>query len=309
MSYTYELKPFESKIKYSVLDRFPNNKKFNIPLWKPGEKKNCSEIVIMLNGFLEGVASDPKKRDKYLIRYKLIGEKLNQSNIAAVLMPMPFHFMRSDDIEGNAPVVRLSEHGSYLYHGGYDQVISDVEKLTNEIRKQPEEFGLYGPGEKVKIHLLGYSLGGVAAIGASIQLKSQQFESLTVLLSSWNISEIDPNAIERVFRKNFDFGKQEWNKMLNELRKNEIGDDIFKQLFWGAEDVTMPPPERVKRILFIHGLKDEIFPRDMTSNKINSIINQQENCSFIFLPDNHSAIRYRKPIAGYISNFIANPCV
>ena len=85
--------------------------------------------------------------------------------------------------------------------------------------------------------------------------------------------------------------------------------DIFKQLIWGAEDVTMPPPTRVKRILFIHGLKDEIFPRDMTSNKINSIINQQENCSFIFLPDNHSAIRYRKPIAGYISNFIANPCV
>ena len=72
MSYNYELQPFESKIKYSVLDRFPNNKKFNIPIWKPGEKKNCSEIVIMLNGFMEGVASDPKKRDKFLMRYQLI---------------------------------------------------------------------------------------------------------------------------------------------------------------------------------------------------------------------------------------------
>ena len=39
---------------------------------------------------------------------------------------------------------------------------------------------------------------------------------------SWNISEIDPDAIERLFRKNFDFGKKEWNKMLTELKKNKI---------------------------------------------------------------------------------------
>jgi hypothetical protein len=308
MSTTYQLEPFESEIKYPPLDRFPKNKNFSIPLWKPDQPQKCREIVLMLNGFMDGVTNDPRRREMFLIRYQLIAENLKSSNIAAALMPLPFHFMRSDDIEGHAPIVRLSEHGSYLYYGGYDQVIADVKKLISEIKGNPDKFGLNVPGEEVKFHLLGYSLGGVAAMGAAMQLEDHQFESLTVLLSAWNISEIDPKAIEQLFRKDFDFGEPEWNQMLKELKATSIEDDVFNQLIWGEEEITVPQPDRVKRILFIHGMRDEVFPRTMTARRTNSIIDKedQNHCSFILLPDSHSGLRSRKHIAGYISNFIVN---
>lgn len=306
MSNSYELETFQSDIKYPQLARFPRNKEFSIPVWKPNKDQNCQEIVIMLNGFMEGVTHDPRRREMFLMRYRLIAENLNESNIAAVLMPLPFHFMRSDDFDGNAPVKRLAEHGSYLYHGGYDQIIADVKKLTSEIKESPSKFGLNVPGESVKIHLLGYSLGGVAAMGATLEMNDVKFESLTVLLSSWNISEIDPQAIEQLFRNDFDFGESEWSRMLEELKASSIDDHIFNQLIWGEEEIPLPKPEKVKRILFIHGIRDEVFSRNMTASRTNSIIerNDQTHCSFILLPDSHSGLRSRKHIAGYVSNFI-----
>ena len=121
---------------------------------------------------------------------------LKEKNINSVLLPLPFHFDRSRDFAGEnqfAPIVRLKESGSYLYHGGFTQVKNDVNKLIKDIEINPNRFGLT-TSEKIKFHLLGYSLGGVAATGSAV-LSEIKFESLTVLLSAWNLSEINPDAI------------------------------------------------------------------------------------------------------------------
>ena len=49
---------FESNLKYSYLEQFPNNKNFEIPCWQ-NENRNSKEILIMINGFLEGVLNVP----------------------------------------------------------------------------------------------------------------------------------------------------------------------------------------------------------------------------------------------------------
>lgn len=318
--FTYEEEQFKSEIEFLELEEFDSNANFKIPVWKPGNEQKCQEIVIMLNGFLEGVTHHKKDRLKWMIRYEIIAQKLGKENIASVLMPMPFHFSRCEDIEeGYAPIERLKESGAYFYFGGYTQVISDVEKLIAQIHAEPARFGL--DVSDPEIHLLGYSLGGVVAIGSAIKLKEQKFKSLTVLLSSWNLSEIDPDAIEEIFRDDFDFGKEEWIEMLDELRNAGIGDKVFNQLVWGEGDddifgqLTWEEIDKnneakkcATRVLFIHGIEDEVFTRTMAASATSTLIDQKKykHCSFIILPSRHSGVEARKQIAGYISNFISN---
>jgi hypothetical protein len=47
---------FESEIVYPFLEKYPKNKHFNIPLWIPDKNEAPPKgIVIMINGFLEGM--------------------------------------------------------------------------------------------------------------------------------------------------------------------------------------------------------------------------------------------------------------
>ena len=149
-------------------------------------------------------------------------------------MPIAFHFDRClhfVDVNLYAPIERLKESGTYLYHGGYTQVVADVIKLVKLIEKYPTKFGLIGAD--FKIHLLGYSLGGVAAIGAASEL-GIKFDSLSILFSTWNIFEINPQSIEDMFGRSFNFGSNEWKKTIKELKKNKlVCSNILKELIWG----------------------------------------------------------------------------
>jgi alpha-beta hydrolase superfamily lysophospholipase len=74
------------------------------------------------------------------------------------------------------------KNGAYLYYGGYDQVKDDIEQLVGDIRLDPDKYDLKADP---KVHLVGYSLGGAAALGAAAGL-GQKIDSLSVLFSSWN---------------------------------------------------------------------------------------------------------------------------
>lgn len=301
------LDPFESDIEFEILEKFPANKRFNINFWK-NENSLSKDLVIMINGFLDGVDPDPRRRKLFLKRYSDIAEKLISQNVNCALLPMPFHFERCEDLSADgsfAPIERLKENGTFLYYGGYTQVISDLEKLIGKIQKEPNKYGL--KDDKFNIHLIGYSLGGVAAAGAVHELKEKiKFKSLTIYLSALNISNINPEAIENTFngKIKYGFGKKEWNKMLKQL-KSITSNDIFNYLIWGTGDDPRTD-EKVERILFIHGKNDVIFDKKFSTDLSKKLIGKSsyQNATYLFLPTDHAAMKNTATIGGYITNFI-----
>jgi hypothetical protein len=312
----FELLEFESTSEYEILNsNFSNNSLFKIPVWKPIKTKPCNQVLIMINGFLEGVEMEERKRNRHIRRYNEIAQKIRkEKNIASVLLPMPFHFDRSigSTEENNfAPINRLTENGTYLYFGGYTQIIKDVKNLISEIENKPEKYGLQ-ENKEIKFHLLGYSLGGVAAIGSSLNLNNKlevddnnpKLESLIILLSAWNISEIHPEAINRNFGEKFRFTEDLWNKMLVQL--NEIKDSTsldFRKLIWD-EGEPIEFKTCAKKVLFINGFKDDIFTSNHTEKSKSQVLDVMDQCTFINLPIDHYALKSREIIAGYVNVFL-----
>lgn len=314
---THEIK-FKTETEYDVLKEFPSNLEFNLPSWQT-ESKESTDIVIFINGFLEGTEKETEKRKKRIAFYDRFAQdllskkvfkdgKLKTDGIASVLLPLPFHFDRCNDFnssENAAPVERLLEHGSYLYLGGFTQVVNDMNVLLEMITNQPNLFGL-NKNKKANIHIVGYSLGGVAAIGSCLRLgKKYNIKSLSVLLSSWNLSQIDPNSIEQSFKQEHDFGSNEWNKMLEEL-KEITTDEIWDALIWGEGELPVLDGV-VENVLFIHGLQDHIFKKEISQDLSSKILKSMNNekYTFILMPSDHTARRVMPLITGYVNSFIA----
>ena len=254
----------EFDTKYEELRSYPQNLRAKLNLWLPEGDKPVTEIVIMINGFLDGLLEE-RLNDIYLNRryfYKFIAEELNKQNVAAILLPLPFHFDRGAGLNNHvekifAPLERLKKNGAFLYYGGYDQTKSDIQKLINDVQDNKGKFGL-GDSE-IKIHLLGYSLGGAAAMGAAAELQ-QKVASLSVLFSNWEIAGLDPNTLGEAFNW-FEFSAADWTRVLSELeRVRGSCDPVFQSIMWGDNNLTPWFSTCPQRILFIQGLQDETFP-------------------------------------------------
>ena len=89
---------FESNNLYPHLDQFPNNKQFKIPCWKT-KTNDCNEVLIMINGFLEGVLHEhevddtikERKINNHLMRYNSIANESIKNGIVSLLIAaLPF---------------------------------------------------------------------------------------------------------------------------------------------------------------------------------------------------------------------------
>lgn len=311
---------FESSDRYKKM--YPEQRRFKLPRWpvelENGEKP--AQIAILVNGFLEGAKAGEDEESLLFLRYKKIAEALNRENITAVFLPLPFHFDRRGEAAADGTcqaIVQLKRNGAYLYYGGYDQVKDDIEKLVRDIRREP---GKYGLAEQPKVHLVGYSLGGAAALGAAAGL-GQEIDSLSVLFSSWKLASIRPEAIDKAFRVKFKFGAQEWDDTLKALEKYRTTfDPVFQDLVWGGGESEWFK-NGPKRMLFVHGLDDELFPKEVTTKGILELYEKclqlddharrERECVFISVGGlDHTHIRSvarRYPVAEYVANFIANP--
>jgi hypothetical protein len=285
-----------TKVIYSNLEHFINNHEFECKIWKNTEAP-AKQVVIMFNGFLEGIGN----RNSAYLRYKKIGEELNKKGIIAILLPLPFHFGRS--VVGNgqetvSPISRLKIHGSFLYHGGFTQVKTDVEVLYHELKNEPSRFNLK---EDFVVSLLGYSIGGISAIAAAKHLQEKldlKLNSLILLLSAWKIQDIDASSVAGFFRHTEpDLNEEAWTTMMRELetiRHLESTDAIFKELIWG-EDIGSNPElkfdEIAEKVLFIDGQMDEIFTQNIIRKRRDTLIEQNlRNCTFLSLPLQHAAM-------------------
>ena len=287
------MEPFtlKTKVLYKELEVFPNNHEFECKIWKK-TKDPAKQVVIMFNGFLEGLGNPSKAYSKY----KKIGVELNKAGIVAVLLPLPFHFGRSMSSDGQdtvSPLDRLIEHGTYLYHGGYTQVKADVKALFHAIKDDPERFGLT---EHFDVSILGYSIGGVSAIAAAKCLKDElqlKLDSLVVVLSAWKIQDIDARAVASFFEE--PELETAWSTMMNELetlREKKSTDAVFKELIWG-EDLGSTPEldfeQIAEKVLFIDGQVDEIFTQDFIRQRRESLLERNlNNCTFLSLPVQHT---------------------
>lgn len=318
MKTTAKIIDFESEPLHPALERFPANRRFPLRLWQPGGEHHVEEIAILTHGFLEGVEADPKRRERMLKRYEFIAAELNARGIAAVFLPLPFHFERGNDLAAAgtfAPIERLREDGTYLYRGGYDQAVSDIVKLADDIDAAPDRFGL---PRAHGTHLVGYSLGGAAALGAGTRL-GRRLASLSALFSTWRVASIDPGIIEETFGEKYGFGRAEWTRVMEQLahHRHEY-DEVFQDLVWGDGSgswISLCPT----RMLFVHGLEDEIFTTALTLpanfelyeyvRRINRSAGNGPNreCVFIAPMTDHWHMRERKQVAGYVASFIANP--
>lgn len=246
------------------------------------------------------------------------------------MLPLPFHFDRGAGLNNHeekkfAPLERLKISGSFLYKGGYDQTKSDIQKLINNVQDNKEKFGL--ANSEIKIHLMGYSLGGAAAMGAAAELQ-QKVASLSVLFSNWKIAGLDPNALGKAFNW-FEFSADSWTKALRELEQVRGScAPVFQSIMWGDNNLSPWFSKSPQRILFIQGLEDETFPVQMALNnnlefyahikKLNDEFasNQtgsKKECVFIFPSLKHShtdlSPSSKKQIAGYVASFVANPAI
>jgi pimeloyl-ACP methyl ester carboxylesterase len=286
----------KTKVIYSNLEQFINNHQFECKIWKNTEAP-AKQVVIMFNGFLEGIGN----RNSAYLRYKKIGEELNNKGITAILLPLPFHFGRSvvgDGKETVSPISRLKIHGSFLYHGGFTQIKADVEVLYQELKNEPSRFNLK---EDFVVSLLGYSIGGISAIAAAKHLQEKldlKLNSLILLLSAWKIQDIDASSVAGFFRHTEpDLNEETWTTMMRELetiRHLESTDAIFKELVWG-EDIGSNPElkfdEIAEKVLFIDGQMDEIFTQNIIRQRRDTLLEQNlRNCTFLSLPLQHAAM-------------------
>ena len=104
--------------KYPILESFPSNQNFDLKLWRPNDNEDSrnSEILIIINGFMEGVSLNGLTPSRKL--YESIAKELNKNNISAIHYPLPFHYERSKE---SNPIERLKLNGNFLYYGGFSR--------------------------------------------------------------------------------------------------------------------------------------------------------------------------------------------
>lgn len=290
-----------------ALKLYPNNKNFNLKLWKSPSQNRKNEIVIMINGFMEGVIKNNQPNPQAFFKrkrklYDTIATDLNKKNINAIHYPLPYHFERSIDISAKE---LLKMNGEFLYHGGFSQVVDDMFNLIDDILENHTKYGLdKNPG----IHLLGYSIGGIAAIGTAYEInkrnKDFKFASLSVLLSAWNLNNIKAENISLAFQN--EITVDDWNKLMQDMERvknNPNVSELYKYLFWEiGEPIRFS--EVAHKMLFIHGHNDEIFNISDTHRLQKLVLNEMNHLTIINIPSRHLIHLNSNAISGYIANFI-----
>jgi hypothetical protein len=129
-----------------------------------------------------------------------------------------------------------------------------------------------------------------------------------VLLSTWSLKSVKPKKLQEIFGNKFHFGQKEWKKImsdLEELRSDESIDEVFKFLIW-SDGESIEFDKITPKVLFLHGLEDELFSRQLVKQNNDKILRKIKNCTFISIPSKHVILKERELVAGLVSEFILN---
>ncbi len=224
-------------------DDFPLQ--FFFPKSASGIQKQ-TDLVIVLNGFGEvnrGVYERPQ--------HGMCWELAAHGGMAAVLLPLPFHLKRynkRDYTDPNWPktlldmIVRKKERFWY----GYTQALADIGKLVRKVKNQSEEFFSKHFSENTRIHLLGYSLGGLGALSYQLEantIGSIKCDSVCMLASGCSLRSLVPDEFREV-------SVEDWNKFVSYF----VDDSFLKEVKVDQSSIAY----RVFRIVVAGGRDDKL---------------------------------------------------
>ncbi len=223
---------------------------------------NC---IIMMNGLDEL---------QYFTMYDELGQHFAKRGIASVLIPTPYHLNRHD-LKKNPrrPHEYLFEKPLLIYHNT-KQTMKDITDLVTKFRggdnpKTEEEIidsDFYNHNfdcRKIKLSLLGYSLGGLRALSCLFD-KPNDFSCCFLLNSGFRLSDLIPEKLK--------IDKKVWNDFLVNLEKELISpkniniqtdpyyNKVFSPIFLGHFQYGIEEELKnlSKRVLLIVGGGDEI---------------------------------------------------
>lgn len=238
------------------------NNQFDIKFFFPDQgesKQKQQDIVIILNGF-----GDYDERVYSRDQNSICSCFASNHGVASVLLPMPFHLkrFRKSDYKGlaipkNLLLMILIHKVRFWY--GFVQYLDDISHLVYLIKTQSDEFFSKYFNDDTRIHLLGYSMGGLAALSyqlSALKIRSTKCDSLALLASGCNLKTLVPDEFKEL-------DKAQWDG----FRKYFI-DDEFLQIIKVDKDSLM---YRIFRHVVVKG-SDDAGLYDMLCKEINNTI-------------------------------------
>ena len=184
-------------------------------------------------------------------------------------MPLPFHFSRGEDFSSRAPIERLLEHGSYLYYGGFDQIIRDVNDLISRIKNEPNDY-------LKKSHLL-------------------PFNGFLLRIPSWWTTIINKNDLIRFERTDtrYDWFAEFWiketslapeillTKLINSLKVTFDDNDDFEQFTLKSSNDRSINITRKEGMSTIDGIERAYFDLFIASIEDNKVLVGKSHSSIL----------------------------
>jgi hypothetical protein len=217
------------------------------PLWfslPRGGRKAESHLVIMLNAL--------NQRSRTLYDHDKLGlsARFAEHGIASVLLPLAFHFERWPDtaIFRELDIVHLILRDMIRFYWGYRQVLADVARLARDVREGREPEYKKWFSRDTKMHLLGYSIGGLGALSVLMLdyvKRRNDFETCTLLCSGASLETLEPVREDAI-----GITREQWQRFLAYYDKkfdpekdgvdtSEIGFKIFERILRGKEDKAL----------------------------------------------------------------------
>jgi len=244
-------------------------------------KTSEQHLLIIINGFDEKPIMQSLywskqyslKTNISTIFDKVASDSNKRCKLASVLLPIPFHHWRrpvkGDYQEWTSSTMIL--YDSIRLYLGFNQLIYDIDELLNQFENPiHDRYDTYF-SKNVKIHLLGYSLGGLAALSyflrdsykkdvnkvcschllaSGVDLRHINCRSALVPINVimkmrhyyhvyYDSKDYEPQIINKINKQKIipgpDFKKQEkgaWKKDLKDYSKREYpDDDLIADLF------------------------------------------------------------------------------
>lgn len=248
------------------------NSNNHFPLWYflPNRHQEAGRrhLVVMINGFDEKPASQRLYYGKdYSISRVLGGSTQNSSNakssFSTVLLPIPFHHWRLPTIGELRKLDAahlIARHKIRLFLG-YQQLVHDADKLIGDVQTGNSEFYSKNFGSETIIHLLGYSLGGLAALAIFLrdQIRGRPLRISTCSLlasgvslpnASFKLIDLDLDQIAAI--KNYyvgaEFREQLGSFVSMEDTDNKLIVDLFHKIVLGSNSLAEHDANRIAEI-------------------------------------------------------------
>lgn len=268
--------------------------RFHIRLYAPkfvytAEKKQVKKVVLMINGLNED----------YYTLYDQIGKLLCQRGMAAVLVPMPEHLNRRKEFRDGKErdpgyqkkiFANLMREPSDLYKF-YKQFAREIDELCDFIihahdgtknEKIPDIYRRIFDA-KVRISILGFSMGGLAALSfflANRKANKIELSSCFLLNSGIRLGDIKlpKDMVER----------EDWDKLILAISKNykENVNDLysgpFGMIYLGNRPDELKEDIRpyLNKILFMFSGADSVIPM----RSIGSLADDAHGLSIFSMP-------------------------